>query len=201
MLHSFDQPYREQLTDALYHEYWVKNSDVNSEETLLNVVKGLKFPVDVSPAVFKEEKYQKALRDATSRAVELGAPGVPFFQVRKDAGHKEGPIYWGQDRLLFVEAAVSALQAGLDPLDWDHTPNITSVLESKVKNPLPNVAKGRKVTFYFDFSSPWSYIGYTQLHRFKALGCEIDYRPVFVGALFREYVTNWADVMFAESYS
>lgn len=180
-----DQPYRQKLTDALYEEYWVKNSDISSEHILINLVKALNIPFEVSPSIFKDEKYQTALRDATSRVVELGAPGVPFFQVRKET-ENDGPVYWGQDRVLFVEAAVSALQSGLDPLDWEDAPNIANVLESKVKRPLPNVAKGRKVTFYFDFSSPWSYIGYSQLDRFKALGCEIEYRPVVVGALFRE---------------
>ncbi|KAI8583018.1 hypothetical protein K450DRAFT_297588 [Umbelopsis ramanniana AG] len=185
LLHAVDQTYRPQLTDALYHEYWVKNSDISSEQTLLEIVKSLNFPFKVSPSVFQDAKYQNALRDQTSRVVELGAPGVPYFQVRKDENDKNGPVFWGQDRTMFVEASFLALQSGLDPLDWEKTPNLASILESRVKQPMPNVAKGRKLTFYFDFSSPWAYIGFTQLWRFKALGCEIEYVPVVVGPLFQ----------------
>ncbi|KAG2180279.1 hypothetical protein INT43_004068 [Umbelopsis isabellina] len=185
LLYAVEQSHREKLTDALYHAYWVENADISQEETLLSIVKSLSIPFEASSAIFKDEKHQNALREATSRVVELGAPGVPFFQVSKDDNDKNGAVFWGQDRVLFVETAIKALQAGLDPMDWEKVPNIVDVLESKLKTPSPHVGKGKKVTFYYDFASPWSYLGYTQLYRFKALGCDIDYRPVVVGALFK----------------
>lgn len=184
MLYAVDQSYRPQLTDALYHAYWVENSDISSEKTLLEIIKSLNFPFEVPSSVFQDSKYQNALRDQTARVVELGAPGVPYFQIHKDTNDTDGPVFWGQDRTMFVEASVLALQAGLDPLDWEKTPNLANVLESRVRHPMPNVAKGKKLTFYFDFSSPWSYLGYSQLWRFKALGCEIEYVPVVAGPLF-----------------
>jgi 2-hydroxychromene-2-carboxylate isomerase len=185
LLYAVQPSHREKLTDALYHAYWVENADISQEDTLLNIVKALNIPFEASNAFVKDEKYQNALREATSRVVELGAPGVPFFLVSRDEDDKDGTVFWGQDRLIFVEATIKALQAGLDPMDWEKAPNIADLLENKVKQVSPHVGKGQKVTFYYDFASPWSYLGYTHLYRLKALGCDIDYRPVVVGAIFK----------------
>ena len=46
------------------------------------------------------------------------------------------------------------------------------------------------VTFYYDFSSPYAYLGATQIERVaQAHGATVDWRPVLVGALFRELGT------------
>src|SRR5205823_2837983 len=54
---------------------------------------------------------------------------------------------------------------------------------------------GATVRFYFDFASPWSFLGWTQLGRqLAALEANsgrrvtIEYFPILLGALFKESV-------------
>lgn len=47
--------------------------------------------------------------------------------------------------------------------------------------------KRQKLTFYYDFSSPWSYLASTQVERIaQECNAEIEYVPILVGGLFRE---------------
>jgi len=67
-------------------------------------------------------------------AVERGAPGVPCFYV-------DYKLFWGQDRLHFVDKALGNQNAKLFRA-------ISSPPKEKVK---------RLLTFYYDFSSPWRF--------------------------------------------
>jgi 2-hydroxychromene-2-carboxylate isomerase len=45
----------------------------------------------------------------------------------------------------------------------------------------------KTVTFYYDFSSPYAYLGATQIERVaKEQGATVEWVPILVGALFRE---------------
>jgi 2-hydroxychromene-2-carboxylate isomerase len=49
--------------------------------------------------------------------------------------------------------------------------------------------KGVKLEFWYDFSSPWAFLGWTQLESLKKMfdsGLEIEMKPILLGALFRE---------------
>lgn len=49
---------------------------------------------------------------------------------------------------------------------------------------------GETITFFYDFSSPYAYLGATQIERVAAEhGAAIDWCPILVGALFREIGT------------
>ena len=44
----------------------------------------------------------------------------------------------------------------------------------------------KKIDFYFDISSPYSYLAHTQLRKFeKETGEKINYMPIFLGGLHR----------------
>ncbi|HEX2572431.1 MAG TPA: 2-hydroxychromene-2-carboxylate isomerase [Polyangia bacterium] len=44
----------------------------------------------------------------------------------------------------------------------------------------------RRLTFYYDFSSPWSYLGSTQVERVaQENGATVEWRPILLGALFK----------------
>jgi 2-hydroxychromene-2-carboxylate isomerase len=46
------------------------------------------------------------------------------------------------------------------------------------------------VTFYFDFASPWAYLGATQIERVaREHGADVRWRPILLGALFRRIGT------------
>jgi 2-hydroxychromene-2-carboxylate isomerase len=49
---------------------------------------------------------------------------------------------------------------------------------------------GETVTFYYDFSSPFAYLGATQIERVAAVNAaSVEWRPILLGALFREIGT------------
>lgn len=84
-------------------------------------------------------------------------------------------LFFGQDRFHFV---IGALKNNIVKL-----PRLIPEGPLQVK---------RKLRFFFDFSSPWTFIGYTQLARMKMeLGplFEIECVPILLGALFREIGT------------
>jgi 2-hydroxychromene-2-carboxylate isomerase len=105
---------------------------------------------------------KQTLRGRTAAAAKSGVFGVPTMQL----GTKR---WWGQDRLHLVEHALGG--PGVD----------TAPTRPK---------KRRKLTFYHDFSSPFSYLASTQVDRIaEAAGATVDWKPILLGALFREIGT------------
>lgn len=88
------------LSRALFHAAWVDDRDIESPAVLAEICRELGLDAGLveqasSPAA------KQALRDSTDEAVALGLCGAPSCVV-------DGQIYWGQDRLAFVEAALGA---------------------------------------------------------------------------------------------
>ncbi len=75
-------------------------------------------------------------------------------------------LYWGQDRMHLF-------------------------LPEELTHPIP--AEGgapREVSFFYDFSSPYSYLGATQIERVAAAsGATVRWRPFLLGALFKQIGT------------
>jgi 2-hydroxychromene-2-carboxylate isomerase len=82
------------LTKALYHAHFVDNRDISDRAVLADYGDIAKLD---SPDI------KDALRAATDRAVADGAFGVPSFVVEQGGWRH---LFWGQDRLLFVERAL-----------------------------------------------------------------------------------------------
>jgi len=78
---------------ALFHAYWVEGRDPANAE----VVAAVLGPEAVARA--QEAEVKDALKAATDEAVTRGAFGVPTFFVG-------GEMYFGNDRLPFVEQAL-----------------------------------------------------------------------------------------------
>ncbi|MEM9695220.1 MAG: DsbA family protein, partial [Myxococcota bacterium] len=53
----------------------------------------------------QDPAIKQQLKDVTSRAVDLGLCGAPSFIVKRDEAD-DGMLFWGQDRLEFVEKAL-----------------------------------------------------------------------------------------------
>jgi len=48
--------------------------------------------------------------------------------------------------------------------------------------------KRQKLTFYYDFSSPWAYLASTQVEKLaKSCNAELEFVPILLGALFKEF--------------
>lgn len=98
LVHTVAGEARVALTKALYRAHFVENRDI-SERAILREYG------DISR--LDSPDIKDALRAATARAVADGAFGVPTFVVEK-RGRRF--LFWGQDRLLFVEKALGGWQ-------------------------------------------------------------------------------------------
>ena len=98
MLHTVEGEARVALTKALYRAHFVDNRDISDRAVLAAYG-------DVSRLDAPEVKA--ALRAATDRAVLDGAFGVPTFVIEQQGRRF---LFWGQDRLFFVEKALSGWQ-------------------------------------------------------------------------------------------
>ncbi|KAJ1561067.1 hypothetical protein HK405_005032, partial [Cladochytrium tenue] len=177
LLHAVaEETERGELTEALYRAYWVENRAIDDEDVLLDIARGLKRPVRFSVpldrSLFAAPSLTQALRDATSEVVAKGSPGVPAFWVKapRTTWREEEALFFGQDRLHFV---ASMLAGRMIP-------------QPRISAPGP-VVKPKTLTFYFDFSSPWAFLGYQVLGRFRdeLRNVKVDLVPIVVGALFK----------------
>jgi 2-hydroxychromene-2-carboxylate isomerase len=86
------------LIRAIYRAYWVDDRDISSDIVLEDILKNEGFDHEFVRAT-SDERYRKELREATEEAERLGLCGVPSFLVGDQ-------LFWGQDRLHFVEKAL-----------------------------------------------------------------------------------------------
>jgi 2-hydroxychromene-2-carboxylate isomerase len=171
-----DGPERIKLTNALFRAYWVENRDVTSRATLLEIASenGI---THLSEASFSNPSARQALENATANAIERGAFGVPGFWI-PDAtwtdvrgSQRRGRYFWGQDRLHFVAATLLSLSQkhantntnNANP--WSSVPGLQSLMPRCTRT--NTVSVPTKLQFWFDFSSPWAFLGYTQLARLR----------------------------------
>jgi len=192
LLYAVDGEDRVALTKRLYQAYWVEGRDVSDDEELLKILKetGIKSAGGISKRAFTDPEARKKLETATAEAIDRGAPGVPSFWVPDEKWidfkreEKRGRLYWGQDRMHFLEASLLALQSGGR---WSAVENLKSFMPRCIDaNGLQAKAK---VEFWYDFSSPWAFLGWTQLERLRRTfgpDLEIVMKPFLLGILFRE---------------
>lgn len=139
----------------------------------------------VEDGSFEGEKQKRELEISTDEAVKRGTPGVPGFWV-PDAER----LFWGQDRMHFVESTLLALNEGRTS---DQIGQISAPLRSLIPRCSHNtsIPAGNevKLQFWYDFSSPWAFLGWTQLARLQRQygeGLQIEMKPFLLGILFRE---------------
>ncbi|KAI8847444.1 thioredoxin-like protein [Chytridium lagenaria] len=172
LLYALEQPERRMLTHALYQAYWVNNQDLSDPTVLLTIASSTipaeKFSPPLSEALFSDPDLSKSLHDATSRIVDLGGPGVPCFRINET-------MYWGQDRLHFVESHIVGRPVPMPRMI-----------------PAAPIRHRKTLTFFWDVSSPWSYIAWMQTKRIQRDAgplLTIEHVPILVGALFKEIGT------------
>ncbi|MDB4966563.1 MAG: 2-hydroxychromene-2-carboxylate isomerase [Myxococcales bacterium] len=98
LLHTVDGAARIALTHRLFAAHFVDNRDISDRAVLADYG-------DV--ARLEEPAVKDALRAATDRAVADGVFGVPAFVVEQ-GGRRF--LFWGQDRMHFVERALGGWQ-------------------------------------------------------------------------------------------
>lgn len=192
LLHALQGKDRIVLTKLLFKAYWVDGRDVSNDEELLAIVResGIESVHKISRDTWADRKPRQELEAATSDAVGRGAFGVPGFWIPEarwtdgSGATRKGRFLWGQDRMHFVEATLLSLRKGDD---WQSVPDLKSLMPRCItKN---RVAGKVKLEFWYDFSSPWAFLGWTQIQRMQRMfgpELEIVMKPFLLGILFRE---------------
>ena len=154
------------VIDAFYRAYWVDNADISSREVLTSVLTSCGHDPEKILAAIDTPAIKDDLRARTDEAIGLGIFGVPAWVV--DGTH----LYWGQDRIHFAEGVARP------------------ALDVPVPVPVPDLH------IYWDFSSPFAYLGSTQIASLaRRTGAKVVWHPLLLGGLFRSLGT--ADVPLA----
>lgn len=171
---------------ALYAAYWVDGADVTSDAVIAAALAGAGLDaaaIAAALAAADTDAIKDALRARTDQAVALGVFGAPAMVVRR--ADVAPLLLWGQDRLHWLAAVL----AGWDP---DAGPPAVQVPADPAAD-APAIAAPPALDFWFDYSSPFAYLGATQIERVaRAAGATVRWRPMLLGALFRDLGT--ADV-------
>ncbi|AKT37349.1 2-hydroxychromene-2-carboxylate isomerase [Chondromyces crocatus] len=99
MLLALDEAARPPLIHALFRAYWGDDRDISDDATLTDIATREGFDPAPLLAANRDENVKAKLHEATQEAIHLGVCGAPTFIVN-------GLLFWGQDRLLFVEKAL-----------------------------------------------------------------------------------------------
>jgi 2-hydroxychromene-2-carboxylate isomerase len=162
---------------GLYESYWQRSEDVTRDDVIDAALAGAgiaPFLREMAIARADSPEIKDELRARTGRAVSLGIFGAPAMVVRRD-GH-DPVLLWGQDRLMWLDAVLRGWDIDREP--------------SRVAPPPARPGPGREIDFWFDLSSPFAYLGSTQIDALAArTGARVRWRPLLLGGLFKQIGT------------
>ena len=147
------------LVHRFYRAYWAEGRDLGRPEVVAAVL--AEAGLDVAAVLRRAgaEAVKDDLRRRTDEAVARGVFGAPTFFVGDE-------LFWGQDRMDMVEAALGGAPSSLRPAHG---------------------APLAPVDLYFDYSSPFAYLALAQAE--AAFGDAARWRPLLLGGLFRSIGT------------
>jgi 2-hydroxychromene-2-carboxylate isomerase len=164
---------------ALYRAYWQVGADLTGDDAIDAALAGAGIDAAARATARRaaDGEARTTLRRLTDEAVARGVFGAPAIFVR--AGGRPPLLLWGQDRLGWLEAVLGGWRPdekegpGDGALGGPATPEVT-----------------RTVDFWFDVASPFAYLGSTQIEAVcAAAGATLRWRPLLLGALFRQVGT------------
>lgn len=152
------------LAHRLFRMYWFEGRDMTQLSNLQEAVEDVQWPVDAENTIELEEVKQQ-LKRSTEQAAEMGVFGVPTFQF-------EDSLFFGVDSIYRLAHKLSA----------------TYVKPLRVYNH-PMASRKVKLAFYYDYSSPWSFLAFSRLEEVlrnvAPVQVEVEFIPVLVGGIFR----------------
>jgi 2-hydroxychromene-2-carboxylate isomerase len=87
--------------DAMFRAIWVEGKNMNDPAVVGAVLQQAGFDSAQLLALTADPAVKERLKTATQEAVERGVFGAPTFFV-------DGEMYWGQDRIDFIQQALEA---------------------------------------------------------------------------------------------
>jgi 2-hydroxychromene-2-carboxylate isomerase len=92
------------LAGAVLKAVWAEQHCINDAATLARLLKACGLP-DAATADAQREAVQQRYEQATQQAFDAGVFGAPSYVI-------DGELFWGQDRLDFVERRLAGRQSG-----------------------------------------------------------------------------------------
>jgi 2-hydroxychromene-2-carboxylate isomerase len=158
---------------GFFHAYWAQGREVSDPAVMRAVLAAAGHDAGAVLAAVPGDALRDALRAETDAAVALGIFGAPAYVIDGAA------LYWGQDRAHFVEGLTR---------------------DAYFAQPTTDKTMAHTLEIYWDFSSPFAYLGATQA---KALaertGATLVWRPMLLGGLFKAIgqdmvpLNTWSD--------
>ncbi|HET7502306.1 MAG TPA: 2-hydroxychromene-2-carboxylate isomerase [Kofleriaceae bacterium] len=168
--------------EAIFAAYWQRGEDVTRSEILAQALRGAGVPADVVATAIgraDEPAIKDELRQRTDEAISLGIFGAPAW-ISRSGG--QPLLIWGQDRLPWVEAVLAGWRLEGPPPGGPRRFGQAPGTGTTLRPAIP----GATLDVYFDVSSPFAYLGLTQLPALAATGVEPRLVPILLGALFRD---------------
>ena len=85
-----------ELASSIMNALWVKELNIDEENTLKNIMDNLKLDSEDLLSFAKSQECENIFKEYTKIAIEKNVFGAPTFII-------DDQIYWGQDRLDFIE--------------------------------------------------------------------------------------------------
>ena len=85
-----------ELASSIMNALWVKELNVDEENTLKNIMDNLELDSEDLLSFAKSQQCESIFKEYTKIAIEKNVFGAPTFII-------DDQIYWGQDRLDFIE--------------------------------------------------------------------------------------------------
>ena len=143
---------------GFFRAYWVEGRPISEPAVIADVVRAAGHDPDAVLAAIARDDVKDDLRRRTEEAVALGVFGAPTWAL-------DGELYWGQDRAELVAARV---------------------LGAPIAEDAPAAPSGRTLEVYWDFSSPYAYLGAMQAEALaRRTGATLVWRPLLLGGLFK----------------
>ncbi len=101
---------RARLVHPVFHAYWALDLDISDDAVLIELARKAGFDGEALLTNGQSEAGKARLRQSTEEAIKQGVCGAPCFLVRD-------LLFWGQDRLLFVEKALQGWRPQCDSPD------------------------------------------------------------------------------------
>jgi len=167
------------VIEACYAAYWQRAEDITQDSVIAAALRGTGMSdSDITAALGRADDpaIKEELRARTDEAIALGIFGAPAWIIRRSG--RDPILVWGQDRMPWVDAVL----AGWDP-DAATPPGGPRPITDGVQG----FASPSTLDVYFDVSSPFAYLGLTQLPALTELtGVTPRLHPILLGGLFRD---------------